>query len=129
MMTRSIQSQAIVSPYTLTTDYATVEFSQTEFTVDPGQSTAITAKFTAPAIEEKVYPAYTGHIEITSHWETLRVSYLGVVGSVEEIPLMAHSDPSVNFSLPALQRPDGSSQNGTTTYTFIDDDFPTLVFG
>jgi hypothetical protein len=66
---------------------------------------------------------------ITSPSGVVAVSYLGVVGSVHDIPQLALSDPAVDFQLPALQLPDGSSQNGTTTYTFVDNDSPTLIFG
>ena len=129
-LTRSIQGQVILPPYTLTTEYATVKFSQTEFTVDPGQSETIVAEFTAPTIEGTGgYPAYSGHIVITSPSETLTVSYLGVVGSVKDIQLLADSDPAVNFSLPALQSSDGTGQNGTVKYTFVGLDIPTLVLG
>ena len=127
MLTRLIQSQPALPPYTLTTEYATVKFSKTEFAVDSGQSKTITAKFTAPTTKEKGYPVYSGRIVITSCSGTLAVSYLGVVGSIRDIPSLARSDPSVNFTLPALQLPDGTGQNSTRTYTFVGDDFPTLV--
>ena len=129
MLTRSIQGRPTIPPYILTTEYATVEFSQAEFTVDPGQSKTITAKFTAPAIEEDgTYPAYSGHIVITSPLETLTVSYFGIVGSIYDKSQFGNSDSSVDYQLPALQLPDGGNQNGTRTYTFNGDDFPTLLF-
>lgn len=113
----------------LTTDYATVEFNQSCFTVNPGQSSTITVNFTAPAIDVQGYPAYSGHIEITSPLETLTVSYLGVLGSVHEQQLLDHSDVLLNSPLPLIQLPDGSVQNATTKYTLTDEDYPTLVFG
>jgi len=127
MLTCSAQPEVVLPPFTLTTDYAAVEFNQSSFTVNPGQSGTITADFTAPAIDAKGYPAYSGHIEISSPLETLRVSYLGVLGSVHEQQLLDHSDVPLNSSLPLIQLPDGSVQNTTTKYTFSDEDYPTLV--
>jgi len=112
----------------LTTDYATVVFSQPRLTVNPGQSSIIIANFTAPAIDAKGYPAYSGHIEITSPLETLRVSYLGVLGSVHEIQLLDRSNVPFGSSLPLIELPDGSIQNTTTKYTFADGDYPSLVY-
>jgi len=113
----------------LTTDYATVEFSKARFTVDPGQSSTITVIFTPPAIDAEGYPAYSGHIEVTSPSETLRISYLGVLGSVHEQPLLDRSDTAFGVPLPLIQLPDGSIQTGATNYTFTDGDYPTLVSG
>lgn len=129
MLTHLIQGQPVLPPYTLTTEYATVKFCMTEFSVDPGHSKTMTAKFAAPRTKAEGYPVYSGHIMIKRCSGTLKVSHLGVVGSVHDIPPLAHSDPSVDFALPALQLADGSSQNSTRTYTFVGDDFPTLVVG
>ena len=113
----------------LTTEHATVRFSKTEFTVDPGHSEIIIAEFTAPTIEGNgSYPVYSGRIVITSGSDTLRVAYLGSIGSVKDIQLLESSDPTANFTLPALQSSDGKGQNGTTKYTFVGPDIPTLVF-
>ena len=129
MLTRSAQGQATLPPYVLTTEYATVKFSRTEFTIDPGNSEVIVAEFTAPTIEGNgSYPVYSGHIVITCGMETLRVGYLGVIGSVKDIQLLAHSDSSVTYSLPALQDSNGDVQNGTTKYTFVGPDTPTLEY-
>jgi len=111
----------------LTSDHATVNFSKEWLTVNPGESSTITAKFTPPAITAKGYPAYSGHIEISSSLETLRVSYLGVLGSVHEQQLLDRSDVPFNASLPFIQLPDGNIQNTTTSYTFADGDYPKLV--
>ena len=126
---RLVQGQAILPPYTLTKEYATVKFSQTEFTVGPGNSKIIIAEFTAPSIEGSgSYPVYSGRILITSGSETLTVAYLGVVGSVKDIQLLAHSDPAVP-SLPALVNSDGEVQNGTEKYTFAGSDVPAVAVG
>ena len=106
-----------------------MKFSQTEFTIDPGYSEVIVAEFTAPTIEgNDSYPVYSGHIVITSGSETLRVGYLGVIGSVNDIQLLAQSDSSVAYPLPALQNSDGEVQNSTTKYTFVGADIPTLLY-
>lgn len=129
MLTYLAQPQPVLPPYRLTADHATVEFSRTDLTVNPGELSIVTAKFTAPAINATGYPAYSGYIEITSPSETLRVSYLGVLGSVRDQQLLDHSDAQFNSSLPLIQLSDGSVQNTTANYTFVDGDYPTLVAG
>ena len=128
-LTCSTQLQPVLPPFDLTADHATVQFSQTKLTVDPGQSTTITATFTAPAIDPKGYPAYSGHIEVVGPSETLRVSYLGVLGSVYEQQLLDRSDVPFNVSLPFTELPDGNIQNTTANYTFVNGDSPTIIFG
>jgi len=128
MLTYSAQSEPLLPPFNLTTDASTVEFSQISFTVNPGQSDTISAKFTAPNIDAAGYPVYSGHIEITSSLETLRVSYLGVLGSVHEQQLLDRSNAAFGVRLPLIQLPDGSIQKKTKKYTFTDGDYPTVVF-
>ena len=112
----------------MTTDAATVEFiTDSEFSLEQGQSKIVIARFTPPAIDPKGYPAYSGHIEITSKFETVRVSYFGVLGSVHEQQLLDRSDVAFGYPLPLIKRPDGSVQDTTATYTFANGDYPTLV--
>ncbi|KAF9650862.1 subtilisin-like protease [Thelephora ganbajun] len=119
--------EVVLPPFELTTDHATVEFSETRLTVNPGTSCTVIAKFTAPPIYTKGYPAYSGHIEIANSVETLRVSYLGVLGSVHKQQLLDHSNDPFNVSLPFVQLPGGTIQNTTTKYTFANGDYPNLV--
>jgi hypothetical protein len=114
-------------PFTLTTDFATIEFSQSKFTLNPGQSQTITAKFTPPSMDPKEYPAYSGHIEIISLSGTMRVSYMGIMGSVHEQQLLDRSDAPLGSPLPLIRRPGGGIQNTTTIYTFANGDYPTIV--
>ena len=127
MLTHSAQLYPVLPPFTLTTDSASVGFSQSTFSLDPGQSKTITATFIPPLINQKGYPAYSGHIEITSSLETVRVSYLGVLGSVYDQQLLDRSEVPFDSSLPLIQRPDGSIQDTTTKYTFTNGDYPTIV--
>lgn len=127
ILTYSTQPESVLPPFELTADHATIEFSRTKFAVNPGESSTITAKFTAPAINAKGYPAYSGDIEISCSSETLRVSYLGVLGSVHEQQLLDRSDVLINVSLPFIQLPDGNIQNTTTSCAFADEDRPKLV--
>ena len=127
MLTYPVQTKPVIHPFTLTTDSATVKFNQSAFSLDPGQSSTITASFTPPAISPDGYPAYSGHIEIRSSVETVRVSYLGVLGSVRDIQPLDRSESPFNSPLPIIQLPNGSIQNSETQYTFTDGDFPTLV--
>ena len=106
-----------------------MKFSQTDFTVGPGNSQIIIAEFTAPSIEGSgSYPVYSGRIVITSGSEMLTVAYLGVVGSVKDIQLLAHTDPAIP-SLPALLNSNGEVQNDTEKYTFAGSDLPTFAVG
>jgi hypothetical protein len=99
----STQTEVVLPTFELTTDCATVKF-----TVNSGESSTITAEFTAPPIDTNGYPAYSGHIEITSSSETLRVSYLIVVGSVYDQQLKGHDVFGAPFPLVPL--PDGTSR-------------------
>ena len=128
MLTFSVQSEALLGPLALTADSVTVKFSQTKLTVGPGKSGTITAEFTPPKIDGAGLPAYSGHIEIKSSSETLRVSYMGIVGSVRAKQLLDRSNATFGVPVPFIGLPDGSVQNTTTKYTFSDGDFPTIVF-
>ena len=71
-------------PVPLSTDFATVKFSETSVTVHPGQTQQITVHITPPTgVDPSVLPVFSGFIQVESATETLHVTYLGVAASLK----------------------------------------------
>ncbi|THH29254.1 hypothetical protein EUX98_g4919 [Antrodiella citrinella] len=115
-------------PVPLSTDFATVEFSETSFTVHPGQTQKLTAHFTAPTgADSSVLPIFSGFIVISSADETFHVNYVGLAASLKNAQVIDTSDVFFGVDLPALGASDGSFISGPSNFTFVGDDLPTLI--
>ncbi|KAH8107723.1 subtilisin-like protease [Cristinia sonorae] len=115
-------------PVPLSTQFATVKFSETSFTVHPGQTQKLTAHFTAPkGVDASVLPIFSGFIDITSADEIFHVSYVGVAASLKNAKVVDTTDTFFGTNLPALGAPDGTFISGPSNFTFVGADIPTLV--
>ncbi|KAE8268326.1 hypothetical protein A4X09_0g4014 [Tilletia walkeri] len=70
-------------------DQAQLTFSPTSFTLAPGKSQAVVVTVKAPAPSQSTLPVFSGYAQFQSNLEmgTLTVPYLGVAGSMHEIPV------------------------------------------
>ncbi|EMD33648.1 hypothetical protein CERSUDRAFT_159874 [Gelatoporia subvermispora B] len=115
-------------PVPLSTQFATVKFSETSFTVHPGQTQEITAHFTPPTgLDPSVLPIFSGFIEIASTTESYQVTYLGLAASLINAQVVDTSDVFFGVDLPVIIDASGNFQNTTTNYTFVGADFPSLL--
>ncbi|KAI0081943.1 subtilisin-like protease [Panus rudis PR-1116 ss-1] len=116
------------SPVPFTTQAATVKFSETSFTVRPGQTQKITAHFTPPAgVDASLLPIFSGFIDISNANESFHVTYLGAAASLKNVPLVDNTDTFFGSPLPFLGDQDGNIITGPRNFTFNGTDFPTLV--
>ena len=123
-----MQDVTLLGPLALTTNYASVSLSPSAVTVDPGQSTTIIASFTPPAgVDPVTYPAYSGFIQVASGDETLRVSYLGVVGSLIDKKVLDTTSNYFGRPLPFVEDGNGDVQESSKEYTFVGADVPTVI--
>lgn len=107
---------------------ATVKFSETSFTVRPGQTQKLTAHFTPPAgLDPTLLPIFSGFIDISNADESFHVSYIGAASSLKEVPVVDTSDFFFGVNLPALGSSDGNFVLDARNFTFVGDDFPTVV--
>jgi len=115
-------------PVPLSTQFATVKFSETSFTVHPGQTQEITAHITPPSgIDPSTLPIFSGFIQIASETESYQVTYLGLAAALINAQVVDDSDVFFGVDLPVVIDASGNFQNTTTNYTFVGADFPSLL--
>lgn len=113
---------AALGPVPLSNDVAQISFSADSFTLASGESTTITATITPPTADEELYPVYSGFIEISTGSEVTHVSYLGLAASLKEKQVLDRTD------LPEVLNSVGQVQNEPTNYTFVENDWPSVIF-
>lgn len=82
--------------------YATLTFSESNFTLAPGQSTSITVNFSEPVgLDSELLPIYSGYITLTTDAGTMHcIGYLGALGSMKNLSLSdnLNADSSLGYS-------------------------------
>ncbi|KAL4251464.1 Alkaline protease 1 [Abortiporus biennis] len=106
---------------------AGVTFSDTTFTVRPGQIQELTAHFSQPkGIDSSLLPIISGFIQITNTdnttSESFHITYLGVASALKNVQVVDNTDTFFGVDLPALGAPDGPSN-----FTFVNGDNPFLL--
>ncbi|KAI0786595.1 subtilisin-like protease [Abortiporus biennis] len=120
---------AVEAPVVLNTNHASVSLSQSKVTVRPGGTALILATILPPRnLDASVLPVYSGYIVVSNGQETLRSSYLGVVGSLKKQKVIDTSDAFFGIPLPALLDKEGNPQSNISAYTLAGDDAPTVLF-
>ncbi|KAK2464348.1 hypothetical protein APHAL10511_003805 [Amanita phalloides] len=116
-------------PVPLSTRYAHVTFSTTNFILNAGSTVKIEATITPPTgVDSTLFPVYSGFIEIDSGTERLHVTYLGLAASLKNKQVVDDTSTFFGFGLPAVSKPNGQVQSGPTNYTFIHGNVPKLLF-
>lgn len=77
-------------PLPLTTEYAGVVFTPSEFTLAPGASKDVKVIFTPPRINQEKFPVYSGYIKFvgSTPFSTLSVPYLGLAAAIAKRPVL-----------------------------------------
>ncbi|KAG5644690.1 hypothetical protein DXG03_007913 [Asterophora parasitica] len=120
---------AAKGPVPLTKAAASVTLSTTSFTLLPGLSLPIVAKFTLPKGDASTFPVYSGFIEVSSGpTDNLHVTYLGLGASLKDKQVLDNTDYFFGERLPAVLDNTGEVQVNPTNYTFKDQDFPTVLY-
>ncbi|KAI0363362.1 subtilisin-like protease [Pilatotrama ljubarskyi] len=115
-------------PVPLSTNFATVKFSETSFTVHPGQTQEITAHITPPTgLDPTTFPVFSGFIELANAEESFQVTYLGLAGALKDVQVVDDTDVFFGVDLPVLTDAAGNFLTGPTNFTFIGDDAPTVL--
>ncbi|KAI0358577.1 subtilisin-like protease [Trametes cingulata] len=115
-------------PVPLSTNFATVKFSETSFTVHPGQTQQITAHITPPTgLDPTTFPVFSGFIEIANAEESFQVTYLGLAGALKDVQVVDDTDVFFGVNLPVLTDAAGNFLTGPTNFTFVGDDAPTVL--
>ncbi|KIP04605.1 hypothetical protein PHLGIDRAFT_492880 [Phlebiopsis gigantea 11061_1 CR5-6] len=115
-------------PVPLSTDFATVKFSETSVTVHPGQTQEITAHITPPAgVDPSVLPVFSGFIQVESATETLHVTYLGVAASLKNAETVDTTDVFFGVPLPVITDLAGNFFTDPHNFTFEGNDVPQLL--
>ncbi|KIM30502.1 hypothetical protein M408DRAFT_22002 [Serendipita vermifera MAFF 305830] len=124
--TGSIQN---VYPVPLTADAATVSMPRT-VTVNPGQKKKFDVDIRRPSVDAKAIPVYSGYIEIASQdgAEILAVTYLGIASKLKDATILDNTDEIFGEKIPAELNAAGNITRNEETYTFVDTDYPSILF-
>jgi Fn3-like domain len=117
-----------IGPVPLTNAAASVSLSQSTFTLFPGQSKTITARFNLPNGDASTFPVFSGFIQITSGTERLHVTYIGLAASLKDKQVVDNTNTFFGVPIPAILDPSGNIQAGPRNYTFANSDVPTVLF-
>ncbi|KAK4687445.1 hypothetical protein P7C73_g2679, partial [Tremellales sp. Uapishka_1] len=122
-------NQSNDEPVPQVSNAASVRFSQSSFSLKPGQSNVITLYFTAPTgLDAKTFPIYSGWIQVAGGSNTVQVPYLGVAAAMKNMPIIDPTPYYLGINTPTLLDQDGNVQTGTQTYTFANGDSPTALY-
>ncbi|KAH8828652.1 subtilisin-like protease [Flagelloscypha sp. PMI_526] len=119
---------AALGPVPLTESYASVDLSTKSITLGPGKTTNVFVTITPPSADASVVPVYSGFIEFETKGQTLRSSYVGLVGNLKDRPVLDATEYYFGIPIPTLLDASGNVQNGTGAYTLEGTDFPTLLW-
>lgn len=120
---------ASLGPVPLSTDYASVAFSEDSFTLGAGESTTVTVTITPPeGVDASVFPVYSGFIQAISGSEIVHATYLGLAASLYDKKVIDDTDYLFGFVIPAIINAEGDIQEEPTNYTFVEGDFPSILF-
>lgn len=129
-LTLSVQGTSFPAdgPVPLSTNFATVKFSEKSFTVHPGQTQELTAHITPPTgIDPSILPVFSGFIQIANPTESFHVTYLGVGAALKDAQVVDTTDVFFGVDLPALVDGEGNFLSGPQNFTFVGDDEPSLI--
>lgn len=118
-----------LGPVPLSTDYASVAFSKDSFALGAGESTTVAVTITPPeGVDASMFPVYSGFIQAISGGEIVHATYLGLAASLYDKKVIDDTDRVLGFVLPAIVNADGEVQEEPTEYTFVEGDFPSVLF-
>uniref|UniRef100_A0A0W0EWX6 Putative pyrolysin n=1 Tax=Moniliophthora roreri TaxID=221103 RepID=A0A0W0EWX6_MONRR len=108
----------------LTNDTIIVDLSTGSFTLAPGQSQDVVARFTAPPVNTSTFPLYSGFIQISSALEngsttdTTHVSYIGLAAALKDKVVLDNTNVTLGRQVPLVRQSSGAIQTSAKNYTF-----------
>ncbi|KAH7104317.1 subtilisin-like protein [Auriculariales sp. MPI-PUGE-AT-0066] len=122
--------QPVLGPVPLVNAPAQVKLSKTTYTLNPGQSTSVGVTITPPSsgISAVQVPILSGHIEVATSGETLRVSYLGVAQDLRKVQVTDNTPEVLGIATPVIIDQAGNVQSEPHNYTFVNGDAPFVAF-
>ncbi|KAH9929600.1 subtilisin-like protease [Epithele typhae] len=103
-------------PVPLDATAASVTISPSTITVLPGSSKTV------------FFPVFSGFIELASPTgESYQVTYLGLAASLKDMPVVDDTDFFFGVPLPSLVDATGNLSDEPSNFTFVGDDFPSIV--
>lgn len=116
-------------PVPQTTDQVTATISRSSVTLAPGKSATVKVSFAAPTgLPTERLPVLSGFIQVVGGGETLKVSYLGLAGSLKQTPVVDGSTYYFGTRTPLLLNSTMEEQTTPTAYTLQGEDAPSLLF-
>jgi hypothetical protein len=116
-------------PVPLSNVSAVATFSKTSVIIEPRQSKSFTVHFAAPSgLDLKTLPVYSGFITVTSTTSSLKVPYVGALGSLKDRQIFDNSPGYFSFPIPALVNTSQLPQLNNTVYNFSDTGSPSVIF-
>ncbi|KAH7104321.1 subtilisin-like protein [Auriculariales sp. MPI-PUGE-AT-0066] len=121
--------QPVPGPVPLVNAPARVKLSSTRVTIAAGKSVSVKVTINPPAgVEAARVPIISGHIQVATAGETLRVSYLGAAQDLRKIQVTDNTPDVLGVATPVVADPTGNVQTGPRDYTFVNGDNPTVYF-
>ncbi|KAJ3344562.1 hypothetical protein HDU91_000192, partial [Kappamyces sp. JEL0680] len=89
----------------------------TSFTLRGGESTTVLAYFSAPKVNAKLLPVFSGYIRVANDLDESpsHVPYAGVVGSWNDAPIWSRNSPTFTAWIKNLQDAVGVQSSATTS--------------
>ncbi|KIJ56964.1 hypothetical protein M422DRAFT_238550 [Sphaerobolus stellatus SS14] len=118
-------------PVPLTTNFANVQIIPSTILVPPHGVASVVVIITPPTkVDKTTFPVFSGFIQVQSitSSEILHVSYQGLAANSKDLKILDNTDEFFGVPLPAILNSTGDVQAGTTNYTFVGDDFPSVLF-
>jgi hypothetical protein len=79
-------------------------------------------------VDASTFPVFSGFINVVTGAETLHVTYLGLAANLIDKQVLDDTDFFFGFELPALINGLGEVQDDTENYTWIGEDFPSILW-
>ena len=70
---------------------------------------------------------FSGFLELANTDERYQVTYLGMAAALKDMTVVDDTDAFFGVALPALVDASGNLLDGPANFTFVDDDFPSVV--
>ena len=115
-------------PVPISAAAAVVKVQPQTFTVSPGFSQTVSVSITPPSgIDPALFPVFSGFLELANGDERYQVSYLGMGASLKDMTVIDDTDFFFGVPIPALVDAEGNLLDGPANFTFVDNDFPSVV--
>lgn len=117
-----------LGPVPLTETYASVNIQPSNLTLLAGQSAQVSVSISLPRTDASRFPVYSGWIQVGSQDDSVHVAYLGVGNSLKKARIVDNTEGFFDVRLPVVLDAGGEPQLSSKNYTFVGEDFPTLVY-